>query len=73
MSLWQDLQFSSRSLAQNPALAGTCFVVLALGIGANTTIFSAVKAVLLDPPPYCDPARLVELYEAGVFKGDVSC
>jgi len=71
MSLWQDLRYSSRSLAQNPALAATCFVVLALGIGANTTIFSAVKAVLLDPPPYRDPARLMELYEAGVFKGDV--
>jgi predicted permease len=71
MTLWQDVRYSSRSLRHNPGLAATCSVVLALGIGANTTIFSAVKAILLDPLPYRDPARLVELYEAGVFQGDV--
>ena len=71
MTLWQDIRYSLRSLHQNPALTTTCFVVLALGIGANTTIFTAVKAVLLDPLPYRDPGRLVALYEAGVVKGDV--
>ena len=71
MTLWQDIRYNLRSLRRNPGLAATCFVVLAIGIGANTTIFSAVKAVLLDPLPYRDPGRLVALYEAGVVKGDV--
>lgn len=71
MAPWQDVRYCVRSLRQNVALAATCFVVLALGIGANTTIFSAVKAILLDPLPYRDPGQLVALYEAGVVKGDV--
>jgi predicted permease len=71
MSRFQDFRFSFRSLRQSPALAATCFAVLALGIGLNTAIFSAVKAILLDPLPYRDPDRLVELYEAGVVQGDV--
>lgn len=71
MTLWQDIRYNLRSLRRNPGLAATCFVVLAIGIGANTTIFSAVKAVLLNPLPYRDPGRLVALYEAGVVKGDV--
>jgi hypothetical protein len=67
----QDVWYSVRSLRQNAALAITCVVVFALGIGANTAIFSAIKAVLLDPLPYRDSGRLVALYEAGVVKGDV--
>src|SRR6185437_1778075 len=71
MTFWQDIRYGVRSLRQNPVLAITCFLVLALGIGANTAIFSAVKAILFDPLPYRDPGQLVTLYEAGVFKGDV--
>lgn len=71
MTLWQDVRYSLRSLHQNAGLAITCFVVLAIGIGANATIFSTIKAVLFEPLPYRDPGRLVELYEAGVVKGDV--
>jgi len=70
-TLTQDLRYSTRSLRRSPALATTCVVVLALGIGANTAIFSGVKAILLDPLPYRDPSQLVALYEAGVVKGDV--
>jgi predicted permease len=70
-TLMQDLRYSLRSLRRIPALAITCVVVLALGIGANTTIFSAVKAILLDPLPYRDPGQLVALYEADVVTGDV--
>lgn len=71
MTFWQDIRYSIRSLRQNPVLTITCFLVLALGIGANTAIFSAVKAILLDPLPYRDPGQLVALYEAGVVQGDV--
>ena len=70
-ALWQDVRFSLRSLRQNLAPATTCLIVLALVIGANTAIFSAVRALLLDPLPHRDPGRLMALYEAGVAKGDV--
>lgn len=70
-TLMQDLCYSLRSLRRSLALTTTCVAVLALGIGANTAIFSAVKAILLDPLPYHDPGRLVALYEAGVVKGDI--
>ena len=71
MTIWQDIRYSFRSLEQKLPLVTTCFVVLALGIGVNSTIFSAVKAILLDPLPYRDPSRLLALYEAGAVKGDV--
>src|SRR5882762_1473003 len=57
-TLTQDLRYGTRSLRRSPALAATCVVVLALGIGANTAIFSGVKAILLDPLPYRDPSQL---------------
>lgn len=70
-TLIQELRYSFRSLRRSPALAITCVVVLALGIGANATIFSAIKAILLDPLSYRDPGQLVALYEADVVTGDV--
>ena len=68
---WQDIRYCIRSLRRNPAVVAACVLILALGIGANTAIFSAVKAILLEPLPYPDPSRLVALYEAGVIQGDV--
>ncbi len=69
--LRRDLQYSLRNLIRNPGFAAMAIATLALGIGANTAIFSVVKGVLLDPMPYRDPARLVELYEKRPQQGRV--
>jgi putative ABC transport system permease protein len=61
--LASDLRFGCRVLAKTPAYTLTAVAVLALGIGMNTAMFSAVKAVLLSGLPYPDPDRLVELWQ----------
>jgi predicted permease len=59
--LWQDVRFGWRVLAKTPAFTATAITVLALGIGMNTAMFSAVKAVLLSALPYPEPERMVAL------------
>jgi putative ABC transport system permease protein len=57
--LFRDFRYGSRSLRKSPGLAAAAIATLALGIGANTAIFSVLQGVVLDPLPYQQPDRLV--------------
>jgi len=61
-NLLTDFHFSLRLLRRNPAFSAAAMIVLALGIGANTAIFSVVNAVLLRPLPFDDSSRIMQVW-----------
>ncbi|HEY7187021.1 MAG TPA: ABC transporter permease [Vicinamibacterales bacterium] len=73
-SLWRDLRLAGRSCRRSPGFSTAVVLTLALGIGANTALFSVCNAILLKPLPYDDPDRLVMLWErmAGADRGSVA-
>src|SRR6266852_1698381 len=69
MNLLTNLRYTFRQIAKQPGFFALAVAALALGIGANTAIFSAVEAVLLRPRPYSHPARLAVVWEDASYVG----
>lgn len=68
-SLFQDIRYGIRYLSRTPGVTAVAVTALALGIGANTLVFSLVNGILLQPLPFEDPDRLVHLWETNLDRG----
>src|SRR6267154_6736845 len=68
-SLWRDALFGFRQLLKNPGFTSVAIFTLALGIGANSAIFSFVSGTLLRQLPYRDPDRLIQLWSSEPQRG----
>lgn len=69
MTLWQDIKYGFRMLMKAPSVSIVATIALALGIGANTAIFSVVNAVLLRPLPFPDSDALMSIFETDKVRG----
>ena len=64
-SVAQDVRYAIRALLKSPVFAATAVVTLTLGVAATTVVFSVVDSILLNPIPFKEPDRLVEIYRYG--------